>query len=57
MKSKNSIDRDSFLKELTKMTPDEINQIIASNGKGPKVVQLLCRIESGVRNNTATTQM
>lgn len=57
MKSKNSIDRDSFLKELTKMTPDEINQIIASNGKGPKVIQLLCRIESGVRNNTATTQM
>lgn len=55
MKSEKTIDRDSFIEELTSMTPDEINELIIANGKGPKVVQLVCRMESGIENNTEAT--
>lgn len=38
------------------MTPEEMNNIIKENGKGPKPIQLICRIHSGpIENNTATT--
>lgn len=39
-KEKTTIHKDDFIDKLASMTPEEINDFIKSNGKGPKTVQL-----------------
>jgi hypothetical protein len=51
------VEKEDFIKEIISLTPDEMRDIINKNGKGPKPIQLVCRIESGVENNTQATEM